>query len=30
MGVILGDVLGGLLWIIVGFFTRVGIMVTVN
>jgi len=30
MGVILGDVLGGLFWIIVGFFTRVGIMVTVN
>ena len=30
MGLILGDVLGGLLWIIVGFFTGVGIMVTVN
>ena len=30
LGVILGDVLGALLWIIVGFFTRVGIMVTVN
>lgn len=30
MGLILGDVLGAVLWIIVGFFTRVGIMVTVN
>jgi hypothetical protein len=28
MGVILGDVLGALLWIIVGFFTKVGITVT--
>lgn len=30
MGIILGDVLGALLWIIVGFFTRVGFMVTVD
>ncbi|UCC67301.1 MAG: hypothetical protein JSV79_09210 [Armatimonadota bacterium] len=30
MGVILGDVLGALLWIIVGWFTGVGFMVTVN
>jgi hypothetical protein len=30
MGVILGDILGAVLWIIVGWFTGVGIMVTVN
>ena len=30
MGMIMGDIMGGVLWIIVGFFTRVGIMVTVN
>ena len=30
LGMIMGDVLGGVLWIIVGFFTKVGIMVTVN
>lgn len=30
MGMIMGDVMGGVLWIIVGFFTKVGIMVTVN
>ena len=30
MGVILGDILGAVLWIVVGWFTGVGIMVTVN
>jgi hypothetical protein len=30
LGIIMGDVLGAVLWIIVGFFTGVGIMVTVN
>jgi len=30
LGIILGDVLGAVLWIIVGWFTGVGIMVTVN
>jgi hypothetical protein len=30
MGVIMGDILGAVLWIIVGFFTGVGIMMTVN
>ncbi len=30
MGIILGDVLGAVLWIIVGWFTGVGFMVTVN
>lgn len=30
MGLIMGDILGGVLWITVGFFTGVGIMVTVN
>jgi hypothetical protein len=30
LGVIMGDVLGAVLWQIVGWFTRVGMMVTVN
>ena len=30
MGIVMGDVLGAVFWIIVGFFTKVGIMVTVN
>jgi len=30
MGVILGDVLGAVLWMVVGWFTHVGFMVTVN
>jgi len=30
MGIIMGDILGGVLWIIAGFFTGIGIMVTVN
>jgi hypothetical protein len=30
MGVVLGDVLGAVLWIIVGWFTGSGFMVTVN
>jgi len=30
LGLILGDVLGAVFWICVGFFTKVGIMVTVN
>jgi hypothetical protein len=30
MGIILGDILGAVLWIIVGWLTGVGIMVTVN
>jgi hypothetical protein len=30
MGVILGDILGAVLWIVVGWLTGVGIMVTVN
>ncbi len=30
LGIVLGDVMGGVLWIIVGFFTKVGIMVTVR
>ncbi len=29
MGVIMGDVLGSLLWVIIGLFTKVGVMVTV-
>jgi len=30
LGMIMGDVMGGVLWQIAGFFTKVGIMVTVN
>ena len=30
MGIIMGDILAAVFWIIVGLFTRVGIMVTVN
>jgi len=30
MGVILGDVLGAVFWNTIGYFTHVGIMVTVN
>jgi hypothetical protein len=30
LGIIMGDVMGGVLWQVVGFFTKVGIMVTVN
>jgi len=30
LGLILGDVLGAVCWIIVGFFTKIGFMVTVN
>ncbi len=30
MGIILGDVMGAVLWMVVGWFTHVGIMVTVN
>lgn len=29
MGVIMGDVLGSLVWVIIGLFTKVGVMVTV-
>ena len=30
MGVILGDVMGAVLWMVVGWFAGVGFMVTVN
>ena len=30
MGIILGDVMGAVLWMVVGWFTHVGFMVTVN
>jgi predicted PurR-regulated permease PerM len=30
LGIIMGDVLGAVLWQIVGWFTKVGMMVTVN
>jgi hypothetical protein len=30
LGIILGDVMGAVLWMTVGFFTKVGFMVTVN
>ena len=30
MGIIMGDVLGAVLWDIVGFVTKVGIMVTLD
>jgi hypothetical protein len=30
MGVILGDVMGAVFWNTIGYFTHVGIMLTVN